>query len=415
MIETVRGSLTEPDLVVTRRKRESEAQPVITLVSGTMPLCEYCMEMVAAAYTEMRWYARRSLKAMLATAEQSCPICSRLCSRLWKYSSSDELEVRYIIHGFTGPAERVSVSVGGFKISDVRFYEVDDIDEATASTSEDDGVQKTYENTGDTSLIDVRSWIETCNSIHSCRAGSRTDYVPPRLLCCDEGHLRIVDTLQESIDRRADYVALSYCLGDSSIAMMLDEKVLPQWSKAVEFVDMPKTFRDAVLIVQKIGLKYLWVDSLCIIQRGPGHRHDWNRHVAEMEKIYEHSYLCIAASASENSTGGCFRQVQPCLRTPCSVRIDGEKTFMLELVDHGDVSSFQLNQRAWMMQEYMLSCRIVHYSAYDVVWSVRSRRLLTCIDKALMTTSLCKALRKKKRIYSLNRLLHLRGTKRTLS
>lgn len=66
---------------------------------------------------------------------------------------------------------------------------------------------------------------------------------------------------------------------------------------------MPKTFRDVVQITRELGLRYLWIDSLCIIQDD---HEDRVRESARMGQVYEGPRLTIAASQAHNSTEGCF-------------------------------------------------------------------------------------------------------------
>ena len=77
------------------------------------------------------------------------------------------------------------------------------------------------------------------------------------------------------------------------------------------FDNLPKTFRDAVLVTRASGLRYLWIDSLCIIQDSPS---DWEREVSHMASVYMNAYATISAAASENSDGGLFfdRELPEC-------------------------------------------------------------------------------------------------------
>lgn len=66
---------------------------------------------------------------------------------------------------------------------------------------------------------------------------------------------------------------------------------------------MPKNFRDAITISREPGLRYMWIDSLCIIQDSDT---DWQIESSKMADIYRHGYITIAAVASPDSKGGCF-------------------------------------------------------------------------------------------------------------
>jgi hypothetical protein len=63
----------------------------------------------------------------------------------------------------------------------------------------------------------------------------------------------------------------------------------------------PGTFRDAITVVGRLGIQYLWVDSLCIIQ---GDKTDWELESSRMGTVYCNAYLTIAAAnAADDSEG----------------------------------------------------------------------------------------------------------------
>jgi hypothetical protein len=67
--------------------------------------------------------------------------------------------------------------------------------------------------------------------------------------------------------------------------------------------ELPRTFRDAVAFVKVMNVRYLWVDSLCILQDS---REDKEREIPVMDQYYGNAVFNIAASAADNSDGGLF-------------------------------------------------------------------------------------------------------------
>jgi hypothetical protein len=67
--------------------------------------------------------------------------------------------------------------------------------------------------------------------------------------------------------------------------------------------ELPKTFRDAIDITRSLELRYLWIDSLCILQDSES---DWATHVEVMASIYENAHITLAAGASDSDEGGFF-------------------------------------------------------------------------------------------------------------
>ena len=68
--------------------------------------------------------------------------------------------------------------------------------------------------------------------------------------------------------------------------------------------DLPKTFREAVVVARHFKIRYLWIDSLCIVQDSD---EDWLRESAKMHEVYAHSACTISAAASTGPEGGLFR------------------------------------------------------------------------------------------------------------
>jgi hypothetical protein len=60
--------------------------------------------------------------------------------------------------------------------------------------------------------------------------------------------------------------------------------------------DLPKTYQEAVFIAVKLGVEYLWIDSLFILQDS---RYDWERESSKMAGVYAKSYLTTSASTSK--------------------------------------------------------------------------------------------------------------------
>ena len=80
------------------------------------------------------------------------------------------------------------------------------------------------------------------------------------------------------------------------------------------------TFKDAIKVTRSLGIQYMWIDSLCIIQDS---RADWLHESSHMSKIYKYSYCSIAATAAEDDAAGCFRDRDPLLDLPVQIDFSG--------------------------------------------------------------------------------------------
>ncbi|KAH7408032.1 heterokaryon incompatibility protein-domain-containing protein [Cadophora sp. MPI-SDFR-AT-0126] len=145
-----------------------------------------------------------------------------------------------------------------------------------------------------------------------------------------------------------------FCTSQDNIKHRLEEFSLS---------DLPKTFQDAVKVTRQLRIPYLWIDSLCIIQSGDNNE-DWQRESRRMETVFSAAYCTVAAtSAADWTTGFLERTV-----TTESIYVQsaaGKQLYVSTDIDDfdGDVGGAELNRRAWVMQESVLSRRTIHFSA----------------------------------------------------
>ncbi|KAE9368864.1 hypothetical protein N431DRAFT_494223 [Stipitochalara longipes BDJ] len=140
---------------------------------------------------------------------------------------------------------------------------------------------------------------------------------------------------------------------------------------------IPRLFQDAIVITRSMGYRYLWIDSLCIVQDSPD---DWNREITRMGSIYKYCAFMISADSCGDSSESIFSKSlvgtsaegiqQGChssqnnLRgtlTPCSTKREHDR--------HGGGT---LQSRAWVLQEEVLSPRTLRWSDNEVMWRCRS-------------------------------------------
>jgi hypothetical protein len=86
--------------------------------------------------------------------------------------------------------------------------------------------------------------------------------------------------------------------------------------KGLKFDDLARTFQDAVVITRHLGIRYLWIDTLCIMQDS---KEDWAAEGCRMGKIYENSACTIAAAAVNNPHDGCFSSRNPLEIFDCQI------------------------------------------------------------------------------------------------
>ncbi|KAF1967828.1 hypothetical protein BU23DRAFT_437355, partial [Bimuria novae-zelandiae CBS 107.79] len=106
--------------------------------------------------------------------------------------------------------------------------------------------------------------------------------------------------LHDSQDERSHYCALSYCWADPQPARTLVGNI-EQHKAGIRTLCLPQTLQDAVIFTRRLGLSYLWIDSLCILQDSVQDKH---REIAGMASIYQDALVTIAATSASTCIEG---------------------------------------------------------------------------------------------------------------
>lgn len=179
---------------------------------------------------------------------------------------------------------------------------------------------------------------------------------------------------------KGNYVALSHCWGKHQ-PLVTTRNNLQNHLQALPWNDFPKTFQDAITITREIGLRYLWIDSICIIQQDEA---DWLHEAKRMCDVYERAYLVIAAADARDSRDGCFFRAAPVQSLVKIPLLDaaGTSKGSMYVGESEDISPSErpemdgpLAKRAWITQEWLLARRIVFYTVAGIVWCCRSFRI----------------------------------------
>lgn len=166
------------------------------------------------------------------------------------------------------------------------------------------------------------------------------------------------------------YIALSHCWGPVELQPLRTlTSNIEDLSIQIPWYKLNKTFRDAIWLTQSLGVRYVWIDSLCIIQDDEG---DWQEQSAEMSEVYGGSYLTIAATRAANGNCGLFysplnqHEIQP------NVTMRGSHDHFLwndtQYALKDDKQNNPLLFRGWCFQERLLTQRVLHFSSHEMVF-----------------------------------------------
>ncbi len=142
----------------------------------------------------------------------------------------------------------------------------------------------------------LSNWITDCKSSHATCQVQESSWLPGRLLDVgpsDGAQLpRLVETSSDSVQGK--YAALSHMWGDMSNRPPLRTFLsnYDNMQNGIPISSLPKNFVEAMIVTQRLGLRYLWIDSLCIVQDSSS---DWEKEAATMHEVYKYAEVTIVA------------------------------------------------------------------------------------------------------------------------
>lgn len=241
------------------------------------------------------------------------------------------------------------------------------------------------------------SWLKDCIENHPTCGTSGPAQLPTRVI--DVGYTEASEPhLVESRGLHGNYVALSYCWGDPKVhpRMRTLKTNYDDHKRCIAYSSMPRTIQDAVTICRKLGVQYLWVDALCIIQED---LQDWIEESVKMCSVYSDAVFTISAAHADGVSGGIFSKQDFASHTH-ELSLRGRsiytRKFLAPYHEHSDfgnifhcpsaTSMFEpsarltepIAERGWTLQEAILSNRLLHYTTDELMWDCNETRRCEC-------------------------------------
>lgn len=227
------------------------------------------------------------------------------------------------------------------------------------------------------SFVQARQWmLECCESHEACRTSSTWPLLPTRVLDVSPGNGNAPSRLHVACGGRGTYAILSYCWGCPQ-PFRLTKALLENYRREIPFHKLPKSIQDAVQVTRGLDIRYLWVDSFCIIQDDED---DKNQEIPHMQNYYKNAQIVVLASRASNCEQGFLQPPSPGIDRPilklpfkCPGREEEQGTvFLRQARNQFSGISDPINNRAWCLQEYVLATRALIYSRAQLFWRCRS-------------------------------------------
>jgi hypothetical protein len=225
------------------------------------------------------------------------------------------------------------------------------------------------------------SWLRLCIDGHShCSCSRNSHYFPTRVLDLDGVSNGQSTKLLQNADLHEPYLALSHRWGSKGLPVTTLENLAGRLEK-IDLAELSQILRDAIQIVLGLGYRYLWIDALCIIQDSAD---DWLFEASKMSSVFSGAVVTIAVADAEDQSQGIFRKRPTRCMRPFHVpwmrgiphrdrmHIDGEAKYYIfpktNLVGGGTRAKGTLDTRGWVLQEQLLSTRILYYDKGEIYW-----------------------------------------------
>jgi hypothetical protein len=301
----------------------------------------------------------------------------KVSSFTWNFLAQKEMKFE-----LGGTFREIFAMVGAVYVVHDSFTDVR-LTSANSSADASDGLPlpEISESTdSDTSMAISAQWLEDCQKTHKvCNSSlKRGHQLPTRLIYVGSDWHNTHLYLSKDLPEDTAYMTLSHCWWKISIIRLL-KKNLETFQRQLPYQSLTKTFRDAIGVARQFGVRYLWIDSLCIIQDD---EEDWRVESALMSQVYGFSTMNVAATGAPDGNTGLFFNRDTTLVRPCRLEgghssVDGSPTFVYELrcwkFYRDSVLDTPLGQRAWVLQERFLAPRSLHFGSSQLIWECTER------------------------------------------
>lgn len=215
----------------------------------------------------------------------------------------------------------------------------------------------------------AKKWIAECVANHEqcSKSATKKGWYPTRLLQVESSsdsdlQWRLLETKSARVE--GPYTTLSHCWGSAHSINLTTENYAGMllWKSAAV---LPQLYKDALHVAHNLGISYLWIDALCIVQTGDNFT-DWQHEVESMSDIYSNSFCNISAADAPDAHHSMFTSRGLHSICPETVLLNLNKQPSPYLLSDtrlwdSEISQALVNSRAWVLQERLLSPRVLYF------------------------------------------------------
>ncbi|VUC27694.1 unnamed protein product [Clonostachys rosea] len=306
-----------------------------------------------------------TLKSYMQSVAQGCIFCSHEGQEIAQHSAISKMGYYslFTINLNKALDPRMEIFKPGIRIGFQSLTVIDaSLQDCNLDISPSTGDTKTW------ALI--QGWVDTCIQNHKrCNQASRPSFIPNYLLQLDQvkGLFHLVPSVQLALQSDIRYCTLSHCHRIESQSLQLSKATLEFLSCPQPLSILPLAYIDAFTVVARLGLSYLWIDCLCVLQDGIEPLSS-----VQIQDIFSNSFCGIGDLASTSPSSGLFTQRKPECITPTvfefTLNADGDKTLVRSETDTKKFVDEPLIQTAKGFQERLLTPRMIHFGSSFVYW-----------------------------------------------
>jgi hypothetical protein len=208
------------------------------------------------------------------------------------------------------------------------------------------------------SLQLIKDCYDHCKRNHRACTPIENTVLPTRVLDIGDNDSSV--RLLTTSGKRGKYAFLSHCWGAIPPRTTTSSN-FQRFHKSISYEELPRTFRDATAVLRHVGIRYLWIDALCIVHDSMT---DCEIEVPKCVEYVKNAAFTIAASHAHDCSQGLFNLRDP--RNP------------LHFSDDPDLYPGALTSRLWIVQEHYFSTRYLSFEATELTWSCDSSDWCEC-------------------------------------